>query len=469
MFSVYKAIMICILFLYIHRGYIKEKIMGNLTVGKTDKALAATRLSRVLKTADIKTQSVGILNFASTNMNKDELLNLINDIVSNENLDTELKIKLLRIILEMLEKEMGQTPTPTEPTTIPIPNPTPNPTTVPTPDPIPEPTEPTDVPEPTGVPSPNPLPITPWPINPWPINPEPNPGEYPEIDTNGVIESFGQGRTGDCYLLSSLMALASNKEGAKLLKNNISKNSDGSVTITLPGAVAANRELRKDGYTSRITGTYTITKEEFYKARQSGKYSRGDDDVLLYELAFEKYRTQVLETRDANHTRASFDVGRYIGGGTYADPLKGGLEVDAMFVLSANMGTEYSIGENQGVITELPKAAGYGPSSINLDHDKTSRREIDKYLKRFERDPERYALTAAFRSSATSGHAYHLKKVSGDTVILVNPWDSDKEIAMQKSEFLRQAECITVWDTKEKGFWQGAKDLFDDFCDNLFA
>ena len=98
--------MICILFLYIHRGYIKEKIMGNLTVGKTDKALAATRLSRVLKTADIKTQSVGILNFASTNMNKDELLNLINDIVSNENLDTELKIKLLWIILDMLEKYM---------------------------------------------------------------------------------------------------------------------------------------------------------------------------------------------------------------------------------------------------------------------------------------------------------------------------------------------------------------------------
>ncbi len=455
--------------------------MGNLSVGMANNTLSAVLSSRVSKPAMQKIQANGLLNFRATNMNKEELLALIDDIVSNEYLDTELKIKLLQLILEMLEKEMGKIPTPTEPapapepTVVPAPTvPTPEPTTVPSPGPIPEPTEPTvvpeptDVPEPTVAPSPNPLPF-PLPINPWPVKPDPNPDEYPEIDTNGVIESFGQGRTGDCYLLSSLMALASNKEGAKILKDNISKNSDGSVTITLPGAMLADRELRKDGYTSRITGAYTITKEEFYNARQSGKYSRGDDDVLLYELAFEKYRTQVLETKDANHTRQAFDVGRYIGGGTYADPLKGGLEVDAMFVLSANMGTEYSIGENKDVITELPKAASCRPASINLDYDQTSRREIDRYLKRFERDPERYALTAAFRSSATSGHAYHLKEVSGNNVILVNPWDSDKEIVMSKDEFLRQAECITVWDTKEKGFWQGAKDLFDDFCDNLFA
>lgn len=435
--------------------------MGNLSVGMANNALAAMLSSRVSKPADMHKvqQAVGVLNFSATNMNKDELLGLVEDIVSNEHLSPELKIKLLQLILEMLEKDMGQTPTPTEPKTIPIPNPTPKPTTVPSPAPIPAPTEPTVVPEPI------PLPF-PLPINPLPVDPEPNPDEYPEIDTNGVIESFGQGNTGDCYLLSSLMALASNKEGAKILKDNISKNSDGSVTITLPGAMFADRELRKDGYTSRITGTYTISKEEFYNARQSGKYSRGDDDVLLYELAFEKYRTQVLETKDANNTREKFDVGHYTGGGTYADPLNGGLEVDAMFVLSANMGTEYSIGENKGVVvTDLPKAVSCKPASIELDHDKTSRREIDKYLKRFERDPERYALTAAFRSSATLGHAYHLKKVSGNTVILVNPWDSDKEIAMSKSEFLSQAKSITVWDTKEKGFWQGAKDFFDD----LFA
>ncbi len=416
--------------------------MGNLSVGELNSLYQTLSASRVTKPSTLKVSSVGLLNFNAINMDKQELLDFINDVLSNEYLDTELKIKILQVLLEMLEKEMGKTPSPE-----PVPNPTPAPE--PTPGPIPEP---------------KPVPI-PVPIPTQPTVPE----EYPEIDTNGVIESFGQGQTGDCYLLSSLMALASNEKGAEILKNNIVKNSDGSVTITLPGAKVADKELKKDGFVSNITGTYTITKEEFYNARQSGKYSRGDDDVLLYELAFEKYREQIIQTQSVNNSQAHFDVGHYVGGGTLANPLNGGLEVDAMYVLTANMGTEFSISENKDVVTELPKAYSFKPSSVELEKDQASRREIDICLKRFERDPERYALCTAFKSSKTSGHAYHLKKVSGNKVILVNPWDSDKEIVMSKDEFLRKAECITVWDTEEKGILRDIKDFAGDVWENLFA
>ena len=40
---------------------------------------------------------------------------------------------------------------------------------------------------------------------------------------------------------------------------------------------------------------------------------------------------------------------------------------------------------------------------------------------------------------------------------------------MSKDEFLRKAECITVWDTEEKGILRDIKDFAGDVWENLFA
>ena len=139
-----------------------------------------------------------------------------------------------------------------------------------------------------------------------------------------------------------------------------------------------------------------------------------------------------------------------------------------MFLLTGKMGRQFKVSENKNVTTELPEANNMQCKSIDLDCKRTSKRIVEKYLKRFERDPERYSLTASFYCEE-GGHAYHLKKVSGDTIILVNPWDSDSEIVMSKGEFLSKARSITVWDTKESGFWQNVEEGVSDIWNGIFS
>ena len=95
---------------------------------------------------------------------------------------------------------------------------------------------------------------------------------FEKIDSDGNIDAFKQGkRASDCYLLSSLISLRNNPETAKILKENIKKNNDGSITITFPGAKAIkNNNRNKDNFINFVTGEYTITLKEFNEARNCG-------------------------------------------------------------------------------------------------------------------------------------------------------------------------------------------------------
>ena len=59
----------------------------------------------------------------------------------------------------------------------------------------------------------------------------------------------------------------------EMIKNCVNKDSNGNIKVTLKG----------------VGRTFTITPKEFAKAKDSGKYTQGDDDVIAIEIAMEKY------------------------------------------------------------------------------------------------------------------------------------------------------------------------------------
>ena len=115
-----------------------------------------------------------------------------------------------------------------------------------------------------------------------------------DININGKIEPSKQGELADCYFLAQINALAGTDFGKSAIKNSITDNDDGSYTVSLKGA----------------DKSYKISKQEILYAKtltQDGYnvYSEGDDDVLLLELAFEKYYLGTQGFADDNFIKES--------------------------------------------------------------------------------------------------------------------------------------------------------------------
>jgi len=105
---------------------------------------------------------------------------------------------------------------------------------------------------------------------------------------NGKISNVKSGENGS-WIQSGLKSLSATDEGKQIIKNSITKNDDDSITVKFNGI---NRE-------------YNITKKEMndasrayitYKSEDGQtvtgfkkKFSKGDGDVLAFEIAFEKY------------------------------------------------------------------------------------------------------------------------------------------------------------------------------------
>ena len=97
-----------------------------------------------------------------------------------------------------------------------------------------------------------------------------------ETSINGEIENTEQGDAGDCWLLTHINGLRDTKWGKKLIKNAIKPDGAGGAVITFKGAKGEQKEFH-------------ISVNEIIKARESGIYSSGDDDMIAMELAVEKY------------------------------------------------------------------------------------------------------------------------------------------------------------------------------------
>ena len=218
---------------------------------------------------------------------------------------------------------------------------------------------------------------------------------------------FTRQQQNDCWLLSGINALSNTKKGKDIIKKSIKKNFDNSITVNLKG----------------INYIITIPKRTFAAAKLSKSYVHGDDDMLAIELATEFYKRELLLTGKNNKQYGPNVVNGKTVMGKLEDPLSGGYTSDIMYLLTGKCSKTY-----------------YNISS------KVSKNVI-KSIKKMQDSPDKYCVTCNFKKPENNlyiHHAYALKRVEKDNVVLINPHDTSKEEKISLKDFFNNVQTLTI-------------------------
>ena len=292
--------------------------------------------------------------------------------------------------------------------------------------------------------------------------------------TDGYIGDSSQNNRGDCYFLAELNAIRNTKAGQKVLQQNCKKNKDGSYTVTLPGANKIREEYAKRGLECPITGTYKISKAALNLAGKSKMYSKGDLEVVAYELAMEAYRAEMyLNQKQNGKTGFTTAEGQPIGINGSGDVLSSGHTFDAGFILTGKKSEVFRADKKRYATVTPYKDGKYGYISrqemanrtgadVSMYKAKTlgvfevssytqKEQAINSMLNKYEGKEGSYALTVSVRvakngpdgiTKAGGGHALTIAKITKDTVYVANPWHPDKIEPIPRREFIKMTTGI---------------------------
>jgi hypothetical protein len=214
--------------------------------------------------------------------------------------------------------------------------------------------------------------------------------DRPFVPPNGKVDNdFKQGATGDCWLLSSIKALANNEIGRKILDDSLKLDENGNTIVTLKG----------------VGKSYTITPEEL---KGNVQLSSGDGDVRAIEIAVDKY---FYEERGVN----------------------GSLDINGN-----NPTIAFSMLTGQGASNVAQQFAGYAEARF-------SDSQIDNF-----NNPKHIAVVSSQKDIKKTTyedpitkkegtlycmHAYAVKGSDKDNVYVINPWDSEKIDSVPRKKF----------------------------------
>lgn len=132
---------------------------------------------------------------------------------------------------------------------------------------------------------------------------------YQNTKITGKISNIKTGANGS-GIASGLTSMASSKEGAEIIKNSIQKNDDKSITITFKGINKEYNITKKE--LKQASRDYIAIKDEKGNVKDyRKKFSKGDGDILAFEVAFEKYCKDVHYGRmkkDENITNTGYII-----------------------------------------------------------------------------------------------------------------------------------------------------------------
>ena len=273
--------------------------------------------------------------------------------------------------------------------------------------------------------------------------------------SDGKIDFSMQQQNGDCWLLSQVRALSSTDWGAKAIKESITYDEKNEKFIIDLKGVNFSCEINYD---------------EIANAKNDPAKPIGDIDMLLLELATEKYFKQEIAAGNMNKDPQN--------------PLNGGPEVGEttmQYLLTGNKGLEIfmhnkklkkfhrkdnkmlkiAYAENNENANFLVKNA---KNFANVHKDK---KKIE-FLKILSQS-NNYAMLVNFYNKENWNnqedyinlndqdtfdhqikHSYQLEKIITDSdgeitdIILINPWNPEVEIHKSLKEFLDQISNITV-------------------------
>lgn len=232
---------------------------------------------------------------------------------------------------------------------------------------------------------------------------------------NGKIEDSKQGNTGDCWLLSSVNALSYSDKGKQIIKNALEYDENGT-TVHLKGV-----------------GDYYVSNDELQEAEKAKKlnstlYTNGDDDMLVFELAVEKVRKDIVENGTLDFTKEALEEGRISCFLTDSVPmarntmLDGGTADEALYYITGKK-PEFEF--------------------LDISHK-------DKMIDDFIKDDNENLVMAANLSSdreikdidgndikLSGPHGYSVKAADKNSVTIVNPWDSTACISIPRETFVK--------------------------------
>lgn len=241
-----------------------------------------------------------------------------------------------------------------------------------------------------------------------------------KYNSDGKIGNTSQEDINDCWVLSGVTSLSYSEKGQEILNKAVTHNDDGSVTVKFVGGGKEYRFSAEE-----------IALNQYEDGEK--KYSSGDTDMNILEMAFARYRKENVQNKEASIYPFDRAHNKSIGT-TETDPLNNGMTDEAVYLLTGTK-AEY----------------WFDPRIVNLE------KKGNNLLSKFQNNPENYAAVCSFKAddeSITDGtivdkHVYTIKSVDDDNVYVVNPWDTSKTIPYPRERFMKNVNDISMTDLVE--------------------
>ena len=227
---------------------------------------------------------------------------------------------------------------------------------------------------------------------------------------NGKIdEYFSQGKTGDCWLLASIKALAMSEKGLEILNDSIEVDEQGNVNVTLKG----------------VGKTYKITPEELDGALQ---FATGDGDVRAIEIAMDRY---FKDERGVNHwVLWNPNTNRDLAGNT----------ADLAFELLTGKGGRNFISNSLYV-----RLSDWIITDTQIDNFNL-KNHIAVVSSTFNANNLTFTADDGTTQILLTNHAYAVKGSDKDNVYLVNPHDTSEVITVPRDKFKSFFNSVDEYD-----------------------
>ena len=241
---------------------------------------------------------------------------------------------------------------------------------------------------------------------------------------NRKIEpTFQSEKQGDCWLLSDINALNQTGWGKQAIHDAIIPDADGSCGVTI--------KFKGSPIKQKI---FHFTAKDIQNAKNSGKYSSGDDDMIALELAAEQTLKSMVEEKMGKRVD---DFDELMGWKSYLFGVITDEKHNKQVSISNLLGIErIDIHIKSQLVEEksFDKAQEKILKYIADNFDKTA--NVCNFMGDFS--GERYK-----NEEIHANHAYAIKKIYyGKAVVVIDPYHADKEIKLTWDKFLEHVESI---------------------------